>query len=55
MLLYEQTEDEGAFEKEYKMSGNPISIKTLDLSRDFSCIRSQLDGIVEKYLKGHAA
>lgn len=50
MLLYAQTEDEGKFEKNYKMSGNPISIKTLDLSQDFSEIRSQLDSIAEKYL-----
>lgn len=55
MLLYAQTEDEGTFEKEYKMSENPISIKTLDLSQDFSSIRSQLDYIAEKYLDVNAA
>ncbi len=51
MLLYAQTEDEGKFEKNYKMSGNPISIKTLDLSQDFSSIRFQLDSIARKYMK----
>lgn len=50
MLLYAQTSSEGAFEKNYKMSGNAISIKTLDLSQEFSVIRSQLDAIAEKYL-----
>lgn len=50
MLLYAQTEEEGAFEKNYKMSGNPISIKTLDLSGDFQTIKKQLDSIAEKYL-----
>ncbi|MCI6639061.1 MAG: 5-methylcytosine-specific restriction endonuclease system specificity protein McrC [Lachnospiraceae bacterium] len=55
MLLYAQTEDEGAFEKEYKMSGNPISIKTLDLNQDFSGICSQLDYIAEKYLNVQVA
>lgn len=51
MLLYAQTEKEGKFEKNYKMSGNPISVRTLDLSGDFQEIRRQLDSIAEKYLK----
>lgn len=51
MVLYAQTDTEGAFEKNYQMSGNPISIRTLDLSGDFSFIRKQLDSIAEKYLK----
>ena len=54
MLLYAQTEEEGGFEKNYSMSGNPISIKTLDLSRDFDSIRTQLDGIAKKYLLGES-
>ena len=49
MLLYAQTEEEGAIEKNYRMSGNPISVRTLDLSGDFSTIRNQLDRIVEEY------
>ena len=51
MLLYAQTEEEGPFEKNYKMSGNPISVKTLNLNRDFSDIKEQLNYIAEKYLK----
>lgn len=51
MVLYAQTDNEGAFEKNYQMSGNPISIRTLDLSGDFSSIRKELDSIAEKYLK----
>lgn len=55
ILLYAQTEEEGAFEKNYKMSGNPISIRTLDLSSDFQTIKKQLDSIAEKYLKVETA
>lgn len=40
MLFYAQTEEEGAFEKNYKMSGNPISVRTLDLSSDFQSIKN---------------
>lgn len=51
MLLYAQTDSEGSFCKEYQMSGNPIAVRTLDLSCEFGRIREQLDGIAEKYLK----
>lgn len=51
MLLYAQTDTEGAFEKEYRMSGNRINVRTLDLSGDFSSIRAQLDSIADKYLQ----
>lgn len=51
MLLYAQTDSEGSFCKEYQMSGNPIAVRTLDLSCEFSRIREQLDGIAEKFLK----
>ena len=50
MLLYAQTEDEGAFNNEYQMMGNPICARTLDLSRDFTSIKKQLDEIAQKYL-----
>ena len=52
MLLYAQTEDEGAFNNEYQMMGNRICVRTLDLSGDFAEIRKQLDEIAEKYLLG---
>ena len=33
----------------YRMSGNQISVKTLDLNRDFSEISAQLDAIVDEH------
>ena len=54
MLLYAQTEDEGAFNNEYQMMGNRICVRTLDLSGDFATIKKQLDEIAEKYLLGRA-
>ena len=50
MLLYAQTEEEGGFEKTYRMSGNDICVRTLDLNGDFESIRKQLDGIVHRFL-----
>ena len=49
MLLYAASENEKPNE-EYSMSGNRISVKTLDLDVDFSCLSSQLDDIVNKWL-----
>ncbi len=49
MLLYAQTE-EGEFEKNYMMSGNPICIKTLNLNQNFDKIKEHLNQIAEKYL-----
>ncbi len=51
MLLYAQTEQNGAFNKEYQMMGNRICVRTLDLSGDFVSIRKQLDEIAAKYLQ----
>ena len=50
MMLYAQTDKEGAFEKNYLMGGNSISIKTLDLSEQFENIKSQLDLIATTYV-----
>lgn len=50
MLLYAQTEEKGAFDNEYQMMGNPVCVRTLDLSGNFQSIRKQLDDIAEKYL-----
>ena len=50
MLLYAQTDNEGAFNNEYQMMGNRICARTLDLSADFASIKKQLDEIAEKYL-----
>jgi 5-methylcytosine-specific restriction enzyme subunit McrC len=38
-------------QNDYLMSGNRISVKTLDLNQDFDVIKKQLNSIVEDYLK----
>ena len=50
MLLYAKTDEENYPQNKYRMSGNAIEVRTLDLSGDFSGIRRQLDGIAEEYL-----
>lgn len=50
MLLYAQTEAEGAFNNEYQIMENRVCVRTLDLSGDFQSIKNQLDDIAEKYL-----
>ena len=50
MLLYAKTDEEIYPEQEYRMSGNRICVRTLDLSGDFDSVRSQLDDIVSRYL-----
>ncbi len=49
MLLYAKTDEEIYPENEYKMSGNKISVKTLDLNKEFPEISNQLDTIVLNY------
>ena len=46
MLLYAKTEDEIQPDNTYRMSGNRISVKSLDLNCDFEEIKQQLDDIV---------
>lgn len=46
MLLYAKTDEMLLPNNNYRMGGNEISVKTLDLDCDFSEIRRQLDGIV---------
>ena len=46
MLLYARTDEETQPDDVYQMSGNQISVRTLDLNQDFSRIASQLDEIV---------
>ena len=45
MLLYARTDEIVLPNNEYKMGGNAISVKTLDLDCDFSEIKKQLDYI----------
>ena len=51
MLLYARTREKIQPDHDYLMSGNKISVKTLDLNQDFDTIKDQLDNIVESYLK----
>lgn len=51
MLLYAKTDEDIYPDNEYKMSGNLISVRTLDLDVDFSVIKKQLDNVVVKYFK----
>lgn len=50
MLLYARTNERIQPDSDYVMSGNKISVKTLDLDQDFSLIKNQLDNIVKIYL-----
>lgn len=51
MLLYAKTdEDLQPEEWRYVLSGNPVEVRTLDLSGNFESIRCQLDEIAERYL-----
>ena len=52
MLLYAKTDEEITPNIEYRMSGNKIAVRTLDLSGDFSLIREQLDDIATTYFPG---
>lgn len=49
MLLYAATEEEKQPDGCYQMSGNQISVKTLDLNQDFEEIKKDLNSIVEKH------
>lgn len=49
MLLYAKTDEDVYPENEYHMSGNKISVRTLNLNCDFSEIRKQLDSIVNEH------
>ena len=55
MLLYARTDEEVYPENEYRMSGNRIEVRTLNLDRDFSYIKKQLDEIARKYLGANIA
>lgn len=48
LLLYARTDEKFLSDVTYKISGNKISVKTLDLNKNFSEIEKQLKNIVEK-------
>jgi 5-methylcytosine-specific restriction enzyme subunit McrC len=45
MLLYAKTDEDISEPIDHIIGGNNISVKTLDLSQDFSVIRSQLEKV----------
>lgn len=49
ILLYAKTNESIQPDSDYVMSGNKISVKTLDLNQDFTLIKKQLDNIVFQY------
>lgn len=51
MLLYAMTNENIQPNSEYMMSGNKISVKTLNLNQNFELIKAQLDDIVNNYFK----
>ena len=46
VLLYAKTDEDVIPDNEYMMSGNRISVKTLDLNADFAIIEDQLGKLV---------
>jgi 5-methylcytosine-specific restriction enzyme subunit McrC len=52
MLLYARTDEVVQPDNEYMMSGNRISVKTLDLNCDFSIISAQLNAVADAFLNG---
>ena len=51
MLLYAKTEEAITPDCSFVMSGNKISVKTLDLNKEFKLIAAQLDKIAEEYFQ----
>lgn len=51
MLLYAQTDDEIQPNNTYTMSGNKISVRTLDLNCEFAEIAAQLNKIVDDHFE----
>lgn len=50
MLLYARTDEKVQPDNEYMMSGNKISVKTLNLNCDFSEISTQLNAIADAFI-----
>lgn len=55
MLLYARTDEEIQPDGTYQMSGNKISVRTLDLNLPFEEIRMQLDAIVNEHFGKESA
>lgn len=52
LLLYAATDEDILPNQTYQMSGNSISVKTLDLNCEFSQISAQLDSIADEHFSG---
>jgi 5-methylcytosine-specific restriction enzyme subunit McrC len=50
MLLYAKTDETVQPDNDYMMSGNKISVKTLDLDCDFTEIKKQLNCIADEFI-----
>lgn len=53
MVLYAKTNEAVTPDCEFSVSGNRISVKTLDLNTEFQWIAKQLDAIAESYFGKH--
>lgn len=51
MLLYAKTDEKVIPDNRYRMSGNEITVRTLDLNCDFNEIAAQLNRIVAEYFE----
>ena len=51
LLLYAKTDEETVPAQQYRMSGNRIGVRTLELDCEFPKIVAQLDGIIAEYLE----
>jgi 5-methylcytosine-specific restriction enzyme subunit McrC len=51
MLLYAKTDEEIYPNNEYHMSGNKVTVRTLDLNCDFEIISAQLNEIASSFLQ----
>lgn len=51
MLLYARTDEAVQPDKTYRMSGNKISVRTLNLNCDFSAVRAQLNEIAKEHFE----
>jgi 5-methylcytosine-specific restriction enzyme subunit McrC len=49
MLLYAKTDEEIYPDNEYKMSGNKVTVRTLNLNCDFEDIAAQLNTVVQQH------
>jgi 5-methylcytosine-specific restriction enzyme subunit McrC len=50
LLLYAKTDEEITPDQRYLIDGNRINVRTLDLDKDFTGIRIQLDHIIKEWL-----